>query len=124
GFLAESAGEAHWRRVILEYRGSPEALEIIGAADAAAIAAANPLTPDHVIRTKGPALLLAGDLPLDDAAALRDRLASAIAGYRAAYGDYFEANRGRARTAVTKLDSFPRVILVPGAGIFTAGRTK
>jgi len=35
--------------------------------------------------------------------------------------------RGEPRSrssAVTKLDSHPRVILVPGIGIFTAGRTK
>src|SRR5207302_1283043 len=48
----------------------------------------------------------------------------AIAGYRAAYDAYFERNRHRARTSVTKLDSSPRVILVPGVGIFATGRTK
>src|SRR4030095_7263221 len=88
------------------------------------IAGANPLTPDHVIRTKGQALLLPADLPVDDAGALRARLGAAVAGLRGAYDAYFEANRGRARTAVTKLDAFPRVILAPGIGVFTAGRSK
>src|SRR5438132_3636374 len=126
GALAEATGDADrpWRRMVLEYRVGEEVLEILAGADVARLAAANPLTPDHVIRTKGPSLLLAGPLPLDDAPALRARIEAAVAGYRAAYDGYFAANRARARTPVTKLDALPRVVLVPGVGIFTAGRTK
>ena len=126
GVLAEATGDPDrpWRRMILEHRASEEALDILAGPDAARIADANPLTPDHVIRTKGRALLLSADLPLDDAQALRARLDAAVASYRAAYDAYFDANRERARTRITKLDSFPRVVLVPGVGVFTAGRTK
>jgi rhamnulose-1-phosphate aldolase/alcohol dehydrogenase len=126
GALAEATGDADhpWRRMILEHRASEETLDILAGPDAARIADANPLTPDHVIRTKGPALLLPGDLPLDDAKALRERLDAVVATYRVAYDAYFEANRQRARTRVTKLDSFPRVVLVPGVGVIAAGRTK
>src|SRR5690242_10423992 len=115
GALADASGDADrpWRRMVLEYRVSEEALEILASPDAAAIADANPLTPDHVIRTKGPALLLGDDFPLDDDAALRAHLDAAVAAYRARYDAYFEANRGRARTKITKLDALPRVILVP-----------
>src|SRR6266403_4142581 len=108
----------------LRARAGAETLDILAGPDAARIADANPLTPDHVIRTKGPALLLPAGLPLDDAKALRERVDAAVANYRAAYDAYFETNRPRARTGVTKLDSLPRVILVPGVGLFTAGRTK
>src|SRR2546430_2254856 len=95
GALAEATGDADrpWRRMILEHRASEETLDILAGPDAARIAAANPLTPDHVIRTKGPALLLPGDLPLDDAQALRERLDPAVPTSRAAYDAYFEANR-------------------------------
>ena len=37
---------------------------------------------------------------------------------------YFEANEARAREKVTKLDTVPRVVLVPGVGIFAAGRDQ
>jgi NAD(P)-dependent dehydrogenase (short-subunit alcohol dehydrogenase family) len=77
-----------------------------------------------VIRTKGPALLLPPDLPLDDAGALRERLDAAVGAYRRAYDAYVDRHRGRARTPITKLDAAPRVVLVPGVGIFTAGPTK
>src|SRR5439155_18499996 len=111
GALAEVNGEASWRRVILEHRASAEILEILASADAEDLARANPLTPDHVIRTKGPGLLLRAELPLEDPVALREHLSAAVTDYSGAYDAYFEANRGRARAAVTKLDSHPRVIL-------------
>jgi len=124
GALAEPTGEMAWRRMVLEHRASESVLEVVAGAEAAAIAAANPLTPDHVIRTKGRSLLLPADLPFDDLTALRGLLGDAVARYRASYDAYFEANRGRARAAVTKLDTLPRVILVPGVGLLAAGRTK
>jgi rhamnose utilization protein RhaD (predicted bifunctional aldolase and dehydrogenase) len=126
GVLAAPSGDADrpWRRVVLDHRATEETLALLAAPDAAELAGANPLTPDHVIRTKGPALFLPGPLPLDDDAALRERLASAVTAYRSAYDAYFERYRGRARTKVRKLDATPRVILVPGVGVFTAGPTK
>jgi len=126
GALAGATGDADrpWRRMVLEYRVREEALEILAGPEVAALAAANPLTPDHVIRTKGPALLLSETLPFDDPLRLRAELDAAVAGYRRGYDAYVEANRHRARTPITKLDALPRVILVPGVGVFTAGRTK
>ena len=123
GALAEQVGEGGWRRVVLEHRASDEILEILAREDAAAIAASNPLTPDHVIRTKGSYLLLPANLPLDDLSALRERVGAAVADYRARYEAYFEANRTRARSPLKRLDLFPRVILVAGVGLFAAGRT-
>ncbi len=124
--LAEPGPDADrpWRRMVLEYRVSEESLAVLARADAGALALANPLTPDHVIRTKGPALLLEAPLPLDDDAALRERVFAGVRRFREAYDSYVEASMPRARTRVTKLDSTPRVILVPGVGVFTAGRTK
>ncbi len=124
--LADPVGgdDPGFRRMVLEYRVSEEALEQLASPDAAALAATGPLTPDHVIRTKGPTLYLPADLPLADPVALRERLATAVGAYRQRYDAYFDANANRARTKITRLDSYPRVILVPEVGIFTAGRTK
>jgi rhamnulose-1-phosphate aldolase/alcohol dehydrogenase len=123
--LAEPSGNADqpWRRWVLEHRASDVTLRTLARADAAELAGRGPLTPDHVIRTKGPHLHLA-DLPLDDDAKLRERIDAAVARYRSAYEGYFDANRSRARSAVTRLDATPRVVLVPGVGIFSIGRSK
>jgi NAD(P)-dependent dehydrogenase (short-subunit alcohol dehydrogenase family) len=110
--------------MVLEHRASDAVLAALARPDAPALAVAAPLTPDHVIRTKGPALFLQAPLPLDDDVALRERLTAAVADYGARYEAYFEANRARARAAVAKLDPRPRVVLVPGVGILAAGRTK
>ncbi|HWP64320.1 MAG TPA: bifunctional aldolase/short-chain dehydrogenase [Candidatus Limnocylindria bacterium] len=114
--------EFAWKRMVLEYRVTDEIVRLLGRPDAAALALENPLTPDHVIRTKGPHLFLP-ELP-DDEAALRERIEREVAAYRTRYDAYFEAHKARAREKVTKLDSFPRVVLVPGVGIFTAGPSK
>jgi rhamnulose-1-phosphate aldolase/alcohol dehydrogenase len=114
--------EFAWRRMVLEYRTSEEALRLLARPDAGKLALENPLTPDHVIRTKGPHLVLP-ELPGDDAA-LHERLGRDVAAYRARYDAYFEANKTRSREKVTKLDAVPRVVLVPGVGIITAGGSK
>jgi rhamnulose-1-phosphate aldolase/alcohol dehydrogenase len=126
GTLAEPSGDADrpWRRWVLEYRAIAEALALLAAPDCADLAVRGPLTPDHVIRTKGPALCIDGLSAPGNPAALRERLATAVTQYRAGYDAYFAANQQRARGRITKLDSTPRVILVPGVGIFTAGRSK
>ena len=107
-----------WRRVLLEHRVDAELLTRLGAPNASALAAANPLTPDHVIRTKGPALFFA----LDDGADVRRRLDEAVAAFRSRYDDYVDAHEA-AVGGVTRLDPSPRVVLVPGVGLFGVGST-
>jgi NAD(P)-dependent dehydrogenase (short-subunit alcohol dehydrogenase family) len=113
-----------WRRWVLEYRVSEESLGLLARPDAAQLALEAPLTPDHVIRTKGSHLFLPAPLPLGDDATLYGRLEQDVQAYRDRYDAYFAANERRARTPVTKLDSVPRVVLVPDVGVFTAGKTK
>lgn len=124
GALAVGAPDGRHQRVVLEHRSGGDVLDALARPDAADLAAKGPLTPDHVIRTKGPALFLPGPLPLDDDAALGARLREAVAAYRARYDRYFEDNKGRARGPIKKLDATPCVVLSPEVGILAAGRTK
>jgi rhamnose utilization protein RhaD (predicted bifunctional aldolase and dehydrogenase)/NAD(P)-dependent dehydrogenase (short-subunit alcohol dehydrogenase family) len=112
------------RASIVAYRATDEILGLLERPDAAALAATNPLTPDHVIRTKGPALFLEEPLPWGDTPALGARLADEVAAYRARYQQYFDAGRARAGGAVARLDPSPRVLLAPGVGLFTTGPTR
>lgn len=127
GALAEPGADGRPMRMLIEARSGEEVLSALARPDAAELAGKGPLTPDHVIRTKGPALFLEGPLPLEDEAALRDRVMRAVAAYREQYDRYFDENKGRPRSAIeklTKLDSTPRVVLAPGIGILAAGRSK
>jgi rhamnose utilization protein RhaD (predicted bifunctional aldolase and dehydrogenase)/NAD(P)-dependent dehydrogenase (short-subunit alcohol dehydrogenase family) len=124
GALAAPSGDDDrpWRRVVLQHRATPAALALLSAPEAATQAAANPLTPDHVIRTKGPALFVGEALDGDDPE-IRAVLDAAVAGYRERYDTYVTANEGRARAPLTRLDPSPRVALIPDVGIFTSGPT-
>lgn len=125
GLLAEPSGDADvpWRRLVMEWRGSDEVLAHCAAPEAARLAACGPLTPDHVIRTKAHPVFVA-DPVHDDEGRLRAGLEAAVKQARIAYDAYF-AEQVRAKgVARTKLDSGPRVVLLPGAGALCFGRTK
>src|SRR3989442_1568664 len=125
GLLATASGnpDQPHRRVILEHRATPELLALIASPRCASLAARGPLTPDHVIRTKGQHLFIEKPA-LQDPDALRSQLASAIAGYRTRYDAYF-ADQVRAKGVTrSKLDPDPRVFVVPGVGIVCAGKTR
>jgi len=125
GLLAEHGSDPQDapRRVILDWRASPEVLAFCASRAAAALTERGPLTPDHVIRTKALPLFLE-DPAWDDAICLRKQLERAVASYRAAYDAYFEEQARAKGVSPKKLDSGPRVVLLPGAGALCFGKTK
>jgi rhamnulose-1-phosphate aldolase/alcohol dehydrogenase len=124
GALAEplSSEDRPFRHFVLEHRVSDEILHFAAAGPRTArLCEAPPITPDHVIRTKG-AYLFVEHPPYGDLAALREALRGAVESYRASYRAYFERNaRGRALVA---LDPTPRVVVLPGVGLFAVGETQ
>jgi NAD(P)-dependent dehydrogenase (short-subunit alcohol dehydrogenase family) len=80
------------------------------------------LTPDHVIRTKNYPLWL--DLRGSDEEQAGRRIADELAGYEQRYIHYFETQVAAKGLTRTCLDPKPRVILIPGLGIVTAGVTE
>lgn len=126
GLLAEATGSADRprRRVLLDHHVDASVERFLAAPEADTLAAAGPLTPDHVIRTKASAVFLRAPT-WDDEAALRAELTSATGAFRAAYDDYFEReSAARADRKFSKLGSAPRVVLLGGAGILCFGGTK
>ncbi len=125
GLLSEPTGnpDAPWRRMVLEWRGSDEVLAFCDDEEAGALASTGPLTPDHVIRTKMLPLWIP-DPAWQDAPRLRAQLDEAVARYRKAYDAYFEQCSRARGVSRRKLDSAPRVALLPGAGALCFGRSK
>jgi rhamnulose-1-phosphate aldolase/alcohol dehydrogenase len=105
------------KRVILRYTDSPEVLAFAGSPRARTASAAGAATPDHILTTKVHPLWV----DVDDAAdvdAIARSFASALETYRREYGDYV----ARWRTDEAVQESAPRIVLVPGVGMFTAGK--
>ncbi len=115
--------EGAWLRLVLEFRGGAPVLDYVNGAEVARYANAGVVTPDHTIRTKNTPLIVpppeAGRLDAF-AAAARDAAAQFVADYKA----YFAAHNAGRVPPKRMLDPLPRVILVPGLGLFGLGRTK
>ena len=119
--LHDADGEGAHRRPILEFRTSAAILTFVNGKDVARYARAGVITPDHVIRTKPWPLIV----PAPEAGKLAEfKTATWAAAQKFAedYAAYFERNKSRAPQAVMH-DPAPRVVLVPGLGLFGLGES-
>ncbi len=125
GACAEKDAEVEgaWRRLILEFRSSDAILNFVNADDIGRLSQAGVITPDHTIRTKNWPLVLTAPDPakLDDFASVARRRAAQFAAH---YHQYFERHTKRVGGGKHELDPLPRVVLVPGLGLFGLGRSK
>jgi NAD(P)-dependent dehydrogenase (short-subunit alcohol dehydrogenase family) len=121
--IASPVAAGAWRRFILDFRGGPAVLAYVNGADLARYGQAGVATPDHTIRTKNYPLLV----PPPEAGRL-DRFANAVRAavdrYVAEYHAYFARHNARQAAPKRELDPMPRVILVPGLGLFGLGGSK
>jgi len=109
-----------FRRVILRPVLDPEILGLIQSECGRALSLTPPLTPDHLIRTKGLPLWL--DPPRsDDIGAFREQVHAAVREYATDYDEYFSRNQSRLVPGLQKFDSYPRVVVVKGVGAVCAG---
>ncbi len=116
--------EGAWRRLIAEFRCTATVFAFLERKDLARLAESGVITPDHTIRTKNWPLVLpdaAERRELDDfARATRERRRHS----RRVTGKYFAHHNARVGGSKRELDPLPRVVLVPGLGLFGLGPTK
>ena len=115
-------GEGRITRMVLEYRTSSDVMAYVNGRDLSRYSQQGPVTPDHVIRTKPKPLIL----PAPEAGkigAFTDAARKAVQSYQAGYRAYFERHNAKANPKKKPLDAMPRVILVPGVGLFGLGVT-
>jgi NAD(P)-dependent dehydrogenase (short-subunit alcohol dehydrogenase family) len=109
-------------RFIADFRTAPEILAYVNGAELAAYSQRGVVTPDHIIRTKNrPLVLPAPETGKLDAFAASMR--EAVDKFSAEYDAYFARENAAVGNTKAKLDSSPRVVLVPGVGLFGLGRT-
>lgn len=121
--LPDAKIEGAWKRLVFDFRTSDAICTFVNGADVQRYARAGVITPDHTIRTKNwPMIAPAPDgSKLDD---FRHAAKAAAAEFIDLYTAYFARNNERAGGTKTMLDPAPRVILVPGLGLFGLGRSK
>ncbi len=105
------------RRVVLRYTDSPEVLAFAGSARGRSASAAGAATPDHILTTKVHPLWVDVD-DASDTETIARAFASSLEAYRSGYAAYV----ARHRTDEAVQDAAPRIVLVPGVGMFTAGK--
>lgn len=119
GALA-AAKETPWGdafdRVVAEARTADDLAAFAAHGSARALCATNPITPDHVLRTKGHYLWLSGRDAVDPDLCRRE-----VAAFAVAYARYFETC---ARSfAKAMLSPLPVVAVVEGVGLVAFGAT-
>ncbi|MFQ5749065.1 MAG: bifunctional aldolase/short-chain dehydrogenase [Planctomycetota bacterium] len=107
-------------RFLLTWSGGTEIRSLLEARHAAARFDTPPLTPDHAIRIKGRPCFLEGIDWDGSEEAMRERVEQACREFADSYRAYREAGVA-ARGPRKPLDPAPRLILVPGCGLFAAG---
>jgi rhamnose utilization protein RhaD (predicted bifunctional aldolase and dehydrogenase)/NAD(P)-dependent dehydrogenase (short-subunit alcohol dehydrogenase family) len=122
GCLANAGKTSNPTRWILDFRRSNQILEFVNGQQVADYANRGPVTPDHLIRTKGAPLILpfpeANNLP-----EFRRETAGAIADYIERYRSYFDRNNSQLGKSKSPLDPIPRVALIPHCGLFGIGKS-
>jgi NAD(P)-dependent dehydrogenase (short-subunit alcohol dehydrogenase family) len=115
----DAVGEGAHKRLVLDFRSSDSILTYVNGKDLARYARGGPITPDHVIRTKPWPLVV----PAPEAGKLDDfkkTAQQAAQSYMRDYVSYFERQKARVKDAKMH-DPLPRVVLVPGLGLFGLG---
>ncbi len=121
--LADAKTEGAWLRLVMEFRGGAAVRNFVDGAELPRYGCAGVVTPDHTIRTKNYPLVV----PAPEAGRLDEFATAARAAaqeFIAAYQAYFARHNAGRIPPKRMLDPLPRVILVPGLGLFGLGRSK
>jgi rhamnose utilization protein RhaD (predicted bifunctional aldolase and dehydrogenase)/NAD(P)-dependent dehydrogenase (short-subunit alcohol dehydrogenase family) len=121
--LPDTRSDGAWKRFVLDFRGSDAVMNFVNGTEVARYGQAGVVTPDHNIRIKNKPLAVA--VPEDGSLdAFKVSIRDAVAAYGETYRSYFAGNNARVGGIKTMLDPSPRVVLVPGVGLFGLGRSK
>ena len=117
--LRHAYGDGAHARPLLEFRTSEAILDFVNGRDVARYARSGPLTPDHVMRVKPWPLIV----PAPEHGKLdtfKDSASKAAQAFMDDYRAYFARHKARSNGA-SMHDPAPRLVLVPGLGLFGLG---
>ena len=109
------------KRMIGTFSALPEVLTFINAKEAQKFAFLGTSCPDHFVRTKIRPMYVPWN-PEDDLQSLRKAIDEALAQYRKDYAHYYQQHAKPEDPAMR--DASPTVVLIPGIGMFSFGKSK
>jgi len=118
----KAPGMREYHQFVLDFRTSPDILTYINNPDLVSMSQKGSMTPDFIIRTKNKPLIVSAP-DAQDLAAFKAAVHDAVEQYRTEYTTYFTTQQQATGMPVTMLDPLPRVVLVPGLGLFGLGKT-
>lgn len=110
------------RRSIAHFDASEETLVFMNSQWAQGLAALGTSCPDHFVRTRIAPLYADWDPATGDPAALEAAIDTALVQYREGYTSYYNNNKEPDSPALR--DQNPTVVLLPGVGMVSFGRSK
>jgi rhamnose utilization protein RhaD (predicted bifunctional aldolase and dehydrogenase)/NAD(P)-dependent dehydrogenase (short-subunit alcohol dehydrogenase family) len=110
------------RRAIGHYTDAKDGLEFANSAWGPELAQLGTSCPDHFLRTRIKPMFVPWNPATEDVAKLKKRIEEGAAQYRKEYADYYQQF---AQATSPKLrDANPSVVVIPGIGLFSFGKTK
>jgi rhamnose utilization protein RhaD (predicted bifunctional aldolase and dehydrogenase)/NAD(P)-dependent dehydrogenase (short-subunit alcohol dehydrogenase family) len=109
------------RRLIGNFSDLPDVLRLVNSAEAEQLAHLGTSCPDHFIRTKVRPLFVPWQ-PVESVHGLREQIESALKNYRKEYAEYYNSFAQPDSPAMREAN--PTVVLIPGIGMFTFGKSK
>lgn len=108
---------SEYNPVILQYDDSQPVMDFVGSESAASLSQKGAACPDHLVHTKRQPLFVDWK-PAEGVESLTGKIQQGVEAYVQRYKDYFEAN---SQPGDKMFDPNPRVVLIPGIGMITAG---
>lgn len=129
--LPEAERVAVWQQILPTLRGavsqqgsqivqvdmSPEVLTFVGSAGAEQFTQVGAACPDHLVHTKRLPLFVPWQ-PAEGVAALTQHIQASVSAYAQAYTAYFNDHK---HDNDVMMNPYPRIMLIPGLGMVTAG---
>ncbi len=119
---APSAGSGQARGLIGQLVDLPEVLRFVCSRDAQRLAYQSTSCPDHFIRTKVRPFYVDWDPQKGDLDSLKEAVETGLVQYRQDYVDYYEAHKTADSPGMR--DPNPTVVLIPGLGMLSFGKSK
>ena len=120
--LEKNAYAGTAKRQILDFRTNEQILNYVNGAELSRYSQKGVVTPDYTIRSKNWPMIV----PAPEAGKLGEwagEVQAAVDAFVARYHEYFARNNDKSPVKKKELDPLPRVILVPGVGMFGLGAT-